>query len=198
MTPPDAPTFSRQPVALAHAYRLLNPGPTVLIGARHEGRSNVMAAAWTMPLDFEPPKVAVVMDKSTWTRQLVLASGHFVISVPCQAQAALVTRLGQTSGATVDKFDPAQTPALQTLDEPAATGPLVAGCVAWLACRRLPEPDIEARLDLFVGEVTAAWADPRVFSQGRWHFDAAPEALRTLHHVAGGHYLAIGQPVAGA
>jgi hypothetical protein len=43
--------------------------------------------------------------------------------------------------------------------------------------------------------VMAAWADERVFSEGRWHFeDAAPE-LRSLHHVSGGHFYAIGEAV---
>lgn len=51
--------------------------------------------------------------------------------------------------------------------------------------------------DLFAGEVVAAWADSRVFSGGRWHFEAAPDALRTLHHVAGGHFYAIGDAVVG-
>ena len=47
----------RQPVDLPRAYRLLNHGPTVLVSAEHEGRRNVMAAAWVMPLDFNPAKV---------------------------------------------------------------------------------------------------------------------------------------------
>ncbi|REN20712.1 flavin reductase, partial [Mycobacterium tuberculosis] len=46
----------RQPVALTKAYRLLNHGPTVLVSASHGGRRNIMAAAWAMPLDFDPPK----------------------------------------------------------------------------------------------------------------------------------------------
>jgi hypothetical protein len=45
--------------------------------------------------------------------------------------------------------------------------------------------------------VTAAWADERVFSQGRWHFDGAPDDLRTIHHVAGGHYLVSGEGIQG-
>ena len=35
---------------------------------RTRRRRNIMAAAWAMPLDFDPPKVAVVIDKSTLTR----------------------------------------------------------------------------------------------------------------------------------
>ncbi|MFY7856100.1 MAG: flavin reductase, partial [Rubrivivax sp.] len=60
-----------QPVPLDKASRLLNHGPTVLVGSAHAGCVNVMAAAWAMPLDFTPPKVAVVIDKATLTRELV-------------------------------------------------------------------------------------------------------------------------------
>src|SRR5690606_10321340 len=61
----------RQPVDPDKAYRLLNHGPTVLVSAAHGGRRNIMAAAWAMPLDFKPGKVAVVIDKSTYTRTLL-------------------------------------------------------------------------------------------------------------------------------
>jgi flavin reductase (DIM6/NTAB) family NADH-FMN oxidoreductase RutF len=66
--------------------------------------------------------------------------------------------------------------------------PLVAGCVAWLECRRIPEPHAEQAYDTFFGEVVAAHADARVFSQGRWHFDADNAALHTLHHLGGGQF----------
>ena len=46
--------------------------------------------------------------------------------------------------------------------------------------------------DLFIGEVVAAWADERVFRAGRWHFDEAPDHLRSLHYVAGGQFYVTG------
>lgn len=183
----------RQAVELKHAYRLLNHGPTVLVAAEHAGRRNLMPAAWVMPLDFDPPKLAVVIDKAAFTRGLIEASGRFSLSVPCADQADLVFRLGNYSGAGQDKFAPPH--GAQCLDEPQAQAPLVAGCIAWLDCRRIPEPHNELVHDLFLAEVTAAWADARVFSQGRWHFDSAPAGLRTLHHVAGGQFLLPGGAV---
>lgn len=58
------------PIELHHASRLLNHGPTVLITSFDEQsqRRNIMASAWSMPVEFEPPRVAIVVDKSTWTR----------------------------------------------------------------------------------------------------------------------------------
>jgi len=64
-------------------------------------------------------------------------------------------------------------------------------------CRLVPEPHNQQAYDLFIGEVIAAWADERVFQDGRWHFDNAPDNLRTLHHVAGGQFFAIGQRISG-
>src|SRR5438874_6815398 len=76
------PMSQRVPVDLAKSYRLLNHGPTVMVSSAAGGRINVMSAAWSMPLDFAPPKVAVVIDKNTFTRELVEASGELVLNVP--------------------------------------------------------------------------------------------------------------------
>jgi flavin reductase (DIM6/NTAB) family NADH-FMN oxidoreductase RutF len=184
-----------QPVALNHASRLINHGPTVLVTSAHAGRRNVMAAAWSMPVEFTPPRVAVVIDKSTFTRELVLASGAFALCIPGRALADFTYTVGSTSGRDFDKFSrygvQASTgePSLAAVS--ALTGnslgmPLLEGCVAWLECRHLPEPGAEERYDTFYGEVVAAWADPRVFVQGRWSFRDDNTELHTLHHLGAG------------
>ncbi|MFT4267579.1 MAG: flavin reductase family protein [Xenophilus sp.] len=185
----------RHAVDLAKAYRLLNHGPTVLVSAAATGRRNIMAAAWAMPLDFAPPKVAVVLDKSTYTRRLLEASGEFALQVPVRAQLDLVDALGSVSGAdeaTLGRRDKFDAFGLAVFAGMATGAPLLEGCAAWLECRLLAEPALQARYDLFLGEVVAAQADARVFSQGRWHFDGH-DALRTVHHVAGGHFLIDGE-----
>jgi flavin reductase (DIM6/NTAB) family NADH-FMN oxidoreductase RutF len=183
----------RQSVPLDRCTRLLNHGPTVLVSAQSGGRRNVMAAAWSMPLDFTPPKVAVVLDKQTFTRTLIEASGHFALCVPPVALAAMTTRVGNESGRDGDKFESG----LAGADAGPITGaPLIDGCIAWLECRHIPEPHIEQAYDLFLGEVVAAWADDRVFRDGRWHFTGVDASLRSIHHIAGGHYLAIGDEIA--
>jgi flavin reductase (DIM6/NTAB) family NADH-FMN oxidoreductase RutF len=182
------------PVSLKNAYRLLNHGPTVLVTSAHEEHSNIMAAAWNMPLDFDPPKIAIVIDKNTYTRELIEASGTFAINVPCRAQAELTTKVGSSSGRELlgkspdNKFEAFNLP---TFAASKIEAPLLEGCVAWLECRVIPEPHIQDTYDLFLGEVVAAWADDRVFSDGRWHFEGHDE-LRTIHHVAGGAFMAIG------
>jgi flavin reductase (DIM6/NTAB) family NADH-FMN oxidoreductase RutF len=181
----------RVAVELKRSFVLINHGPTVLVSAQHAGRSNVMAAAWNMPLDFMPPKIAVVIDKATYTRELIESSGEFVISVPTVQQVALTNAVGNNSGHDVEKSSVAQF-AFSPASKVAA--PLIDGCVAWLECKILPEPEIARKYDLFLAEIVAAWADRRAWVNNRWVFDAQPN-MRTIHHMAGGQYLTAGEVV---
>lgn len=180
-------------ISLDKYYRLMNTGPTVLVSARAGGRSNVMAAAWAGIVDFAPtPKVSVVLDKATYTRELIEQSGYFGLQVPVVSQVDMVAALGSRSG----RNDP---------DKVARCGaelfypekfdvPLVRGCAGWMVCKLISEPHNQQEHDLFIGAVLDAWADDIVFD-GHWKFDSAGPQWRTLHHVAGGHFYAIGEEV---
>lgn len=181
------------PVDLQKAYRLINHGPTVLVSARHAGMDNVMAAAWACALDFEPPKLTVVLDKSCRTRDLIEKSGTFVIQVPTAAQLQLTNTVGTLSLST--EPDKLKKSGVELFGIGGHDLPFVAGCSAWLACKLIPEPHNQQTYDLFIGEVVGAWADTRVFRDGRWHFEDAAPSWRSLHHVAGGNFYAIGEPL---
>lgn len=186
-------------IELSNAYRLLNHGPTVLVSTQHGNQRNIMAAAWNMPLDFDPPKIAIVIDKNTYTRELIEASGSFAINVPCRAQAEMVVKVGSNSGREFlgkspdNKFASFNIP---TFAASKIAAPLVEGCVARLECKLISEPHIQNTYDLFLGEVIAAQADSRVFSNGHWHFEGHND-LRTIHHIAGGNFFAIGEALKG-
>lgn len=181
----------KQPVDLAHACRLINHGPTVLVGSAHAGRRNLMAAAWSMPVEFTPPRVAVVVDKSTFTRELIMASGGFTLSIPCRSLLDATYTVGSVSGRTLareagpDKFERY---GIEAFNSPVLGLPLVSGCVAWLECRLIPEPHTEEAYDTCFGEVVSAQADTRVFERGRWSFRDDNTELHTLHHLGGGHF----------
>jgi len=181
------------PVPLHKAYRLLHHGPTVLVSAEHAGQHNVMAASWACALDFAPPKVTVVLDKATRTRELVEASGEFALQLPTLPMAAMTVALGTDSAKTHPHK--LQQHGVELFHAPGHATPLVQGCAAWLLCRVIPEPHNQQTYDLFIGEVVAAWADERVFRHGHWEFDTAPDALRTLHYVAGRQFYATGASV---
>lgn len=178
-------------VDLAHASRLVNHGPTVLVGSAHAGRRNLMAAAWSMPVEFTPPRIAVVIDKATFTRELVEASGAFSLCLPCPALADLTWTVGSVSAREPgpDKFERF---GIAAAPGPVLGLPWVEGCVAWLECRVIPEPHAQRAYDTFFGEVVAARADARVFDGGRWTMNAENAALHTIHHLGAGRFAPAG------
>lgn len=179
----------RTEVLLEHASRLVNHGPTVLVSAAHEGRCNLMAAAWSMPVEFTPPRIAVVLDKSTYTRELVLASGRLALNLPCRRQADLCYSVGSVSGRErpndQDKFARF---GIGRFDSPRLGLPYVEGCIAWMECEVIREPHSEQAYDTFFVEVVGAMADSRVFNKGRWSFRDDNSELHTLHHLGSGAF----------
>lgn len=184
------PLGMRAPVELRRATRLINHGPTTLITAGAGERRNLMAAAWVMPLAYDPPRLAAVISKGSLTRELIEGAGELAINVPTAAQLDLTYAVGKASGDAADKFalhDVAVEPASQI------GAPLISDCAAWLECRVVPEPDLQTRYDIFVLDVVAAWADDRLFSEGRWHF--GDTSTRTIHHVMAGVFFLTGDPL---
>ena len=151
-----------RPVAPEHASRLINHGPTVLVTSADGERRNVMAAAWSMPVEFTPPRVAVVIDKRTYTRELVTASGAFGLCLPGAALVDLTYAVGSESGRNVDKF---ARHGIVARTGPVLGVPLIeSGCAAWLECRLISEPHTEDAYDTCFAEVVAAAADERIFA----------------------------------
>lgn len=177
-----------QEVPLDKAYLLLNHGPTIMISSTHQDKRNIMTASWATLLDFAPLKVIVVISKDSYTQKLINASGEFTISIPTKAIAKKAIDVGSITGRDFDKFN-----FFNLTTQPAKTvaAPLVDDCLGCLECKLIPEPHNQQTYDLYIGEVTAAWADPRVFSNGRWHIEQ--DELRSIHYQAGGEFFAIGE-----
>lgn len=181
----------RVSVPLKDAYRLINHGPVTLVTTSEVqgGRSNIMAAAWAMAIDFEPPKLAVVIAQGTYTRELLERNHELTLSLPTVAQVDAVYLVGTKSGRDIDKWKAFET-------EPAATvrPPLVKGCVGWLECVALDEAAMREKYDLVIAEVKAAWADDQVYRDREWHFEAN-DPRRTIHHLARGTFFATGERI---
>jgi flavin reductase (DIM6/NTAB) family NADH-FMN oxidoreductase RutF len=180
-----------RPVALEHASRLINHGPTVLVTSAHGGRRNVMAAAWSMPVEFTPPRIAVVIDKKTFTRELVMAAGGFALCVPGAVLADATFAVGSVSGR--DMPDKLARFGLSAQPGPVLGMPVIEeGCCAWMECRLIPERHTEEAYDTCFAEVLAAAADERVFRNGRWSFSDTHVDLHTLHHLGAGAFAVAG------
>ncbi len=185
------------PVDLTHASRLLNHGPTVIVSTVHHGRRNLMAAAWSMPVEFTPPRIAVVIDKSTYTREQIRHTGRLALNLPCRAIADLTFTVGSVSGRDdpMPEEDKFSRYGIASFDGPVLGLPLVEGCIGWLECRVIDEPHAQNAYDTFFVEVVSAQADSRVFAQGRWSLTADNRELHTLHHLGAGLFAVAAETV---
>lgn len=180
-----------KPVDLEDVYRLFNLGATSLVSAADGDDIDVMAATWVCPLNTTPALCTACIDSTHYTRRLIDKTGYFMLSLPSFDIVRQTLYLG-----SVSKFDDA--------DKIAKSGaklfyydgcsiPAVEGVLCSVLFKVIPNEYNEKKHDLFIGEALKAWADPKVFSEGHWHFPDGEEGCRTLHYVAGGHFLTIGK-----
>jgi flavin reductase (DIM6/NTAB) family NADH-FMN oxidoreductase RutF len=169
----------RREVALKTAYRLLGPGPVVLVSSLYKGRAAITPIAWHMPVSDEPPIVALEIWKDHFIHKAILETGDFVINIPSSDMAGIIRSLGSVSGKTCDKFKK-----FGLAKEPSQkiSSPRLANAVAILECTLRKEKALLKKYSVVIGDVVYAEADSRVFTD-RWH----PEkpGPKYLNHLGG-------------
>src|SRR5450631_2571382 len=90
---------------LSKVYRLLEPGPVVLLTTAHKGRANVMTMSWHMMVEFEPPLVACVVSNGDYSFAALRATKQCVVAIPALKLAQKVADVGNCSGRDVAKFE---------------------------------------------------------------------------------------------
>jgi len=130
---------------------LFLPKPVALVSTAHDGRDNVMTAAWVSVVCMEPPQVAVAIRESRFSFELLQASGEFVVNLPSQDLWRAVDLCGVVSGRDQDKFALAGL----TRERPSeVAAPLVAECPLNIECRVSASLPLGSHT-LFVGLVLA-------------------------------------------
>ena len=169
----------RRSLPLARVYRLLEPGPVVLLTTAHRGRTNVMAMSWHTMLEFEPPLVGCVVSNRNLSFESLKATKVCVINIPTVKIAGAVVKCGNVSGRRKDKFAAF---GLTALPASQVEAPLIAECYANLECR-VVDTRLVTKYNFFVLEVCKAWIDPAV------------QAPRTIHHRGRGEFMVAGRTI---
>lgn len=152
------------------AKTLLFPTPVLLVGTYdHEGRPNLMNAAWGGVCCSQPPCIAVSLRKATYSYAGIVEHKAFTIGIPSEAQIKEADYVGIVSGRDTDKFSATGfTPVKSELvDAPyAAEVPLV------LECRLLHTLEIGLHTQ-FVGEIIDVKGESDVLSN-----DGLPDIMK--------------------
>lgn len=138
---------SRTYESIDRAMDKLTHGVYVL-GSRRGRERTAMTAAWVMRAAEKPPCVAVAVRDDRYTRNLVLESSAFSLSVLREDQVEVATHFAETSGEYDEKLwgiPYGQTP---------GGSPFLLDCLAYLDCRVIDTVRAGDHT-VFVGEVTA-------------------------------------------
>ena len=124
--------MAKKALPLSQVYRLIEPGPVVLVSTMSGKQANNMTMSWHMMIDFEPPALACVISNRDYTFDIVRKTKECVINIPTVELAKKVVACGNTSGRTVDKFKkfgltPSKAARVQA--------PLIDECYANLECK---------------------------------------------------------------
>jgi flavin reductase (DIM6/NTAB) family NADH-FMN oxidoreductase RutF len=171
--------MSKRKLPLSRVYRLLEPGPVVLVTTALKGRANIMAMSWHTMMEFEPPIVGCVISDRNHSFGTLKTTRECVINIPTVELAAKVVGCGNTSGQRVDKFR-----MFHLTPEPASlvAAPLIGECYANLECK-VVDTRMVAKYSFFILEVFKAWIDP------------LRKAPRTIHHRGWGMFMVAGRTI---
>ena len=171
--------MAKKACPLSKVYRLLEPGPVVLLTTADKERANIMTLSWHTMIEFEPPLVGCVISDRNYSFEILQATGECVINIPTVEMAEQVVGCGNSSGRKVDKFARFRlTPASASC----VKAPLVDECYANLECR-VADDAMVATYSLFILEVVKAWIDP------------ARKQPRTIHHQGKGAFMVAGDTI---
>jgi flavin reductase (DIM6/NTAB) family NADH-FMN oxidoreductase RutF len=164
---------------LGRVYRLLEPGPVVLLTTARKRRFNVMPMSWHTMMEFEPPLVGCVVSNRNFSFGALEATRECVINIPTVAIIDSAVACGNCSGRSVDKFSRY---GLTPVPATRVGAPLIAECPVNLECR-VVDARFVTKYNFFVLEVVKAWFDPR------------RKQLQTFHHQGKGRFMIAGKTV---
>jgi len=171
--------MAKKNLPLSQVYKLLEPGPVVMVTTARKGRPNVMTMSWLTMMDFESPIVGIIMGEQSYSFGNLKATRECVINVPTVELAKKVVRVGNTTGKKVDKF---KTIGLTPVPATRVKPPLIKECFASLECKVI-DARMAAKYNFFVLEVLKAWIDP------------SRKNPRTIHHQGNGNFIVDGKRI---
>jgi flavin reductase (DIM6/NTAB) family NADH-FMN oxidoreductase RutF len=170
---------TKKSLRLSQAYRLIEPGPVVMVTTASGGRANIMTMSWHMMIDFEPPILACVISNRNYTFDILKKTKECVINIPTVELAKQVVACGNTSGRNIDKFKEF---GLTPSDAACVQAPLIDECYANLECRVI-DTKLAKQYSIFILEVVKAW------------IDRAQKHPRTIHHHGCGTFVVDGETI---
>lgn len=166
----------------------LYPMPVTLVGTVVDGRVNFINIAHVGIFNAASPhRISLGMNKAHHSNRGIREHRTFSVNLPSRAMVEVADFVGLVSGKSEDKSQ-----LFETFFGELGTAPLIKACPVAMECRLVETVDT-ATHDVFVGEIVATYADPKVLTAG--HVDLA-KVQPLLFDMASREYWSLGEPIA--
>lgn len=169
----------KKTLPLSQVYKLLEPGPVVMVTTCHKDHSNIMTMSWLTMMDFEPPIVGCVLSNRNYSFDILTKTKECVINIPTVELAKKVVECGNISGRKINKFEKFHlTPKTASI----VKAPLIDECYANLECKII-DSKLVNKYNFFILEVCKAWINP------------SKKNPKTIHHIGRGVFMVDGKKI---
>jgi flavin reductase (DIM6/NTAB) family NADH-FMN oxidoreductase RutF len=135
------------------------PMPVALLGSILNGKPNFMALAWISRVNYQPPMIAIGVNRSHVTYGSIQENGCFSLSFPSQELMVETDYVGLVSGKNIDKSG-----VFPVFFGELKDAPMVENCPVTMECRVVETIDLPTNT-LFIGEIVNAYSEEK-FMEG--------------------------------
>lgn len=169
----------KKSLPLSQVYKLLEPGPVVMVTTSYKDQDNIMTMSWHTMMDFEPPIVGCVISNRNFSFAALNKTKECAINIPTVNLAKKVVACGNSSGRKINKFKK-----FNLTPKPAAKikVPLIEECYANLECKVIDKTMVN-KYNFFILEICKAWIDP------------TKKNPKTIHHRGKGIFMVAGKTI---
>lgn len=169
-------------IAPTDSYRILSNGPLLLVvtlGQTGAGvRPEVSTVAWSVPIDSNPPRLAIIVDSSHRTWHSALERKECSLNVVSRKLLPQAVYAGSVSSREHDKIAEL---GLLTVEGSTIRTPILPQCLANIECRIVSQ---SAETGLVLLEPVAAFADEEAFYAG-WKME---NGIYPVQHLGGDRF----------
>jgi flavin reductase (DIM6/NTAB) family NADH-FMN oxidoreductase RutF len=139
----------------------LYPMPVTLVGTIVEGKVNFMAVAWTSRVNYNPPLLAVAINKRHHTNKGIEAHRAFSVNIPSLELLEKADYCGVVSGRDQDKSG-----IFEVFSGRLEGAPLIRECPLCLECKLFQVVTLPTH-NLYLGEIVGAYSEERFLTDGK-------------------------------
>lgn len=171
--------YKKKPFPISNVRHFLEPGPIVLVSSFYKGETDIMTMGWHTCMEFTPSLVGCIISNQNHSFEMVRQSRECVINLPTTELTDTVVKIGNTSGADINKFEEF---CLTPGKAKHVKAPLVEECYAHFECK-LYDNSLVDKYNFFIFEVVYARAA------------TSPKHLQTLHYTGDGVFMVSGKTI---